>query len=154
MSGEGARITGGRFNRIGKPALYLALRFETAVGECAQGFAHRIPPMTLCEYEVDCEPVADLRDEQGRERLNVTMTALACPWKALMLDGKPVPSQGVAERLEREGFAGMLVPSFFHGASASDANLVLWRWGDRLPTLVTVHDPDRRLPRDQRSWEN
>jgi RES domain-containing protein len=31
-------------------------------------------------------------------------------------------------------------------------NLVLWRWGPTLPHKVDVHDPDKRLPKDQSSW--
>jgi RES domain-containing protein len=152
LSGEGARITGGRFNPKEQLALYLSLRVETAVGECAQGFARRIPPLTICEYEVDCEPVADLSSDEGRAEHKVSLEALACPWKALALAGKSVPSHSVARRLERRGFAGAIVPSFFPGARPSDRNLVLWKWSDRLPHLVRVHDPDGRLPRDKSSW--
>jgi RES domain-containing protein len=31
------------------------------------------------------------------------------------------------------------------------ANLVLWRWVPALPHKVEVHDPKRRLPKDQSS---
>lgn len=144
-SGEGARLTGGRFNRKGTEALYLSLRLETAVGECSQGFAHRIPPMTLCEYEVDVDPVADLASGEGRDALGIRLEELACPWLALTMDGQKAPSQEVAERLEHEGFAGALVPSFIPGAGPEDVNLVLWKWGSRRPRLVRVHDPEGRL---------
>jgi RES domain-containing protein len=153
LSGEGARLRGGRFNAKGKAALYLSLRVETAVGECAQGFVHRIPPLTLCEYEVDCDPIADLSSDERRAAHGVAMAELGCPWLMLMLNGEKVLSQEVAKRLEGEGHAGMLVPSFFPGAGAKDVNLILWRWGDRLPARVRVHDPERRLPRNRRSWE-
>src|SRR3546814_4807925 len=53
VSGEGAAITGGRFNRKGEPTLYLALDIMTAVSECTQGFSHRLQPLTMCEYDVD-----------------------------------------------------------------------------------------------------
>lgn len=153
MSGEGARITGGRFNPPGKPALYLATAYDTAIGECTQGFANRFPPLTLCDYDVDCDPIADLSDDAGRAALAVDLAALACPWKSLMDAGDPVPSWGVADDLEAQGFAGMLVPSFFVGAEKRHLNLVLWQWGDSLPTLVRVHDPAGRLPKDRKSWE-
>ena len=146
-SGEGARLTGGRFNRKGTPALYLALRLETAVGECAQGFAHRIPPMTLCEYEIDVEPVADLASDEGRRALGIRLEELDCAWLELMLEGRKVPSQEAAERLKRQGYAGALVPSFMPGAGPDDVNLVLWAWGNRRPWLVRVHDPEGRLGR-------
>ena len=41
VSGEGARRHGGRFNRPGTPALYTALRMETAWLEAQQGFAFK-----------------------------------------------------------------------------------------------------------------
>ena len=112
-----------------------------------------MPPITLCDYDVDCEPVADLSTEENRAKHGVTMADLDCPWLALMLEGKTVPSHEVAERLESEGFVGALVPSFAPGARPEDLNLVLWRWGEELPTLVQVFDPHRRLPKDRKSWE-
>lgn len=151
-SGEGARKVGGRFNRPGVPALYLATAFDTAIGECAQGFGNRIPPLTLCEYDVDCEPIADLSTENGRKAEGVALADLACAWKKLMLERKPVPSWKVAERMAGKGHAGMLVPSFFVGATQKHVNLVLWTWGDELPTMVRVHDPDGKLPTDRSSW--
>lgn len=152
-SGEGARIAGGRFNPPGKATLYLATSIETAIGECMQGFANRMPPLTLCEYDVDCDPVADLSTEGGRKPHKVTLKALSCPWKELMAKAAAVPSWQVAADLEAGGFAGMLVPSFFVGATAKHINLVLWRWSDAPPTMVKVHDPSARLPRDRKSWE-
>jgi RES domain-containing protein len=152
-SGEGARLKGGRFNRPGKPALYLSTAYDTAIGECTQGLANRIPPLTLCEYDVDCDPIADLSTEAARAALWVTLEDLACPWLRLMEDGKPVPSWEVAERMEAEGFVGMLVPSFFPGAGADHVNLILFKWDDEPPTLVRVYDPANRLPKDRSSWE-
>lgn len=153
LSGEGARERGGRFNAKGTPALYLSLRLETAVGECLQGFAKRMPPLTLCEYDVDCAPIADLAGDDGRAAHGAALADLACPWLALMLAGEKVPSQELASGLAAEGFAGTLVPSFFPGAGPDDVNLVLWHWGNALPTRVRVFDPDRRLPKNRDSWK-
>ena len=61
-SGDGAALHGGRFNRIGSPALYTSLRFETAWLEAQQGFAFKVQPLTLCAYAVDCADLADLTD--------------------------------------------------------------------------------------------
>ena len=152
-SGEGARQTGGRFNPPGKAVLYLATAYDTAIGECAQGFGSRIPPLTLCEYDVDCEPVVDLSNDAGRDAAGVELADLACPWKMLMDQGVPVPSWEVAQQMEVQGFAGMLVPSFFFGADARQVNLVVWNWSDRPPLMVKVHDPTGRLPKDRKSWE-
>ena len=153
LSGEGARLKGGRFNRPGKATLYLSTAYDTAVGECTQGFANRMPPLTLCDCDVDCDPIADLSTAAARAALSVTLEELACPWMTLMENREPVPSWQVAERMEAQGFAGMLVPSFFPGAEAKHLNLVLFTWGDDLPTLVRIYDPTGRLPKNRSSWE-
>jgi RES domain-containing protein len=152
LSGEGAARTGGRFNPVGMPALYTSVRVETAVREATQGFPRKFDPLTLCSYEVDCEDIADLTDARERATLDVTPADLACAWKLLAHEGKPVPSWIIAERLIGAGRAGILVRSFAPGATDADINLVLWKWGDRRPHRVTLHDPERRLPRNQRSW--
>lgn len=152
VSGEGAAITGGRFNRKGEPTLYLALDIMTAVSECTQGFSHRLQPLTMCEYDVDCAEVADLRDEDGRKRHSVELADLACGWLTCLRDRREAPSWLVADKLRKENFCGILVPSFVPGAPASHYNLVLWRWGPDLPHKVAVYDPVGRLPKDQTSW--
>jgi RES domain-containing protein len=111
-----------------------------------------MPPITLCDYDVDCDPIADLTTNATRLELSVSASDLACPWMQLMAAGARVPSWEVAERMEGQGFAGLLVPSFFPGAEARHQNLILFRWGDDLPTLVRVYDPAGRLPRDRSSW--
>ena len=145
-------MSGGRFNRKGEPALYTSLTIETAVAECCQGFAHRVPPMLICQYDADCEPIADLATDAARAALGVTLEEIACPWLDDMLAGRVPPSWSVVDRLKSAGNAGMVVPSFAPGTSDSALNLVLWQWGDDLPARVAVFDPDGRLPRDQSSW--
>lgn len=152
ISGEGAAKTGGRFNRKGEPTLYLALSIITAVNECAQGLTRRLQPLTICEYDVDCDPVADLRTEADRAAQGVSMDNLACGWMTYQRAGKEAPSWRVVDGLKAGGFAGMIVPSFAPGAREDDHNLILWRWGPDLPTRVAVYDPSGRLPRDQLSW--
>lgn len=46
----------------GVPALYTSLRLETAWLEAQQGLPFKAQPMTLCDYGVDCEDIADLTD--------------------------------------------------------------------------------------------
>jgi hypothetical protein len=62
-------------------------------------------------------------------------------WRDLMLSGKPVPTQDLAETAIAHGYAGLIVPSYARGALADALNLVLWDWEARL-TLV---DDDDRL---------
>ena len=152
LSGEGAALRGGRFNPKGVPALYMALDLTTAVAEANQGFARKIEPCVLCAYEVDCEGVADLRTEAGRNNHGVALAELDCAWFSDLAGGREPPSWRVARRLMEEGCTGLLAPSFAPGATGMNHNLVLWRWADRPPCKVTVHDPSGRLPRDQLSW--
>jgi RES domain-containing protein len=153
-SGEGARLHGGRFNAKGTAALYLSLDTSTAIVEATQGFGSRFPPLTLVTYDVDCEDLIELTTEVELRRHHTSRAELACAWLALAAAGKPVPSWRLAQRLRAAGAAGVLVPSFALGADATARNLVLLRWGDAQPHAVRVFDPDRRLPRDARSWRD
>jgi len=152
VSGEGASQTGGRFNPKGKAAFYAALTNEGMFKEATQGFARKFDPLTVCSYEVDCEDILDLRSEAERAAHKVALSNLGCAWKKLAHDGEAVPSWLFAERLIASGKAGILTPSFAPGATFHDINLVLWDWGDSLPHQITVHDPDRRLPKNMSSW--
>lgn len=152
LSGRGAALRGGRFNRKGQEALYLSLAPMTAVREASAGFGHRIEPLLLCTYAVDCEDVADLRAEADRDRHGVAWDDLACGWAGDLYAGREPASHRVVRRLVDAGAAGVLVPSFAHGAGGLDHNLILWRWGPDLPHRVRVHDPSGRLPRNQLSW--
>ena len=145
-------MTGGRFSRKGEAALYLSLDIITSIGECTQGFSHRLQPLTICEYDVDCADVADLRDDAGRSRHGVSRDALGCAWLTYLLAGKAAPSWLAAGRMKAAGHSGMVVPSFVPGASEANLNLVLWKWGPDLPHKVEVYDPSGRLPTNQLSW--
>ena len=152
LSGQGAAITGGRFNRKGELTLYLSLDVMTSFGESTQGFTKRLQPLTMCEYEVDCEDVVDLSSDAARAGEGVNRADLACAWLTFQLSGKQAPSWLVADRLREDGASGVLVPSFAPGATDANINLVLWRWGPGLPHKVEVYDPSGRLPKNQLSW--
>ena len=49
LSGEGARLYGGRFNRRGVPALYTSLAMLTAIWE-SQPVGRPLQPLLLCAY--------------------------------------------------------------------------------------------------------
>jgi RES domain-containing protein len=151
-SGEGAAVAGGRFNPVGMPALYTALRFETAWLEAQQAFPFKAQPMTLCAYDVDCEDVLDLTDVNTLTEHGITPEDLACPWKDLSTRGIRPPSWQITERLFAANTAGIIVRSFATGAVASDVNVVFWDWAPDPPHQVRVIDDDRRLPRDVSSW--
>lgn len=146
MSGEGARLYGGRFNRIVVPALYTSLSPLTAVRE-ASPLGRPLQPILLCAYEVDAEPVFDSTDRRACAAFGVTDADLHCPtWRTVTYRGKVPASQALADRLIRSGYVGMLARSFAAGAGADDRYLVLWTWGDRLPSRVAVIDDEQRLP--------
>ncbi len=145
LSGRGAAITGGRFNIKGQEALYLSLSPITALAECTQGFANRMLPLTLCEYDIDCADIIDLTDPAMRKAEGVAFEDMACAWLTHQRAGKVAPSQAVAKALMKKGYSGALVPSFVPGIAAGSTNLVLWRWGDRALNRVVVYDPENRL---------
>jgi RES domain-containing protein len=172
ISGRGAAITGGRFNVRGQEALYLALDPITALAECTQGFANRMQPLTLCEYDVDVQGVVDLtaalsplpfrggaggggcppsasQDDNPHPNPSPEgeglYEALSCPWLTFQRAGRIAPSQAIARDLVRKGANGALVPSFAPGVRDGAVNLVLWKWSDALPCRVMVYDPDGRL---------
>ncbi|MBV8441144.1 MAG: RES domain-containing protein [Hyphomicrobiales bacterium] len=153
LSGDGAGVHGGRFNPKGNPALYVALDPMTAIKETAQGFARKLEPGVLCRYEIDCEDVIDLRTKARRKAEGVSEEGIARAWFADAAAGREPPSWRLARGLTGRGAAGLLAPSYVNGASAGDANLVLWRWSGRLPHKVSVFDPSGRLPKNQLSWE-
>lgn len=152
LSGAGAAMTGGRFNRKGELTLYLSCDVMTAFGECTQGFTNRLQPLTMCEYDVDCDGIVDLRDDEARNAQGIARSDLACGWLTLQLAGKDAPSWLIVERLKSAGHSGLLVPSFVPGATDANVNLVLWRWGPDPFHKVDVYDPSGRLPQNQLSW--
>lgn len=152
VSGEGASRHGGRFNRPGTPALYTALRPETAWLEAQQGFAFKAQPMTLCGYDVDCADIVDLTSGDVLKALGVASPDLGCAWEDMADRGLTPPSWSLADRLIAEGAAGVIVPSFADRADRDDRNLVFWKWSKVPPHKVSVVDDHGRLPKDDRSW--
>jgi RES domain-containing protein len=153
LSGDGAAVHGGRFNSKGTPALYMSLDPMTAIKEAAQGFARKFEPYVLCAYEIDCEDVIALRDQGERSAAGVGIDELACPWFAEAVAGREPASWRLAGKLIANGAAGLLAPSFVHGATPARDNLVLWRWSSRPPHKVALFDPSGRLPKNQLSWD-
>lgn len=149
LGGEGATVRGGRFNRPGLAALYLAETPETAFAEYQQGMFRMPRPGTLVGYEVDVLNMLDLTDESVLSALGIAATVLSCPWKLLRAQKAVVPSWELADRLIADKTACIRAPSF--ASPAGGNNVVFWSWSAP-PDLVTVYDPYDDLPRGRSSW--
>jgi hypothetical protein len=56
-------------------------------------------------------------------------------------------TQAFARGVIAKGYRAMIVRSFAPGATKDDLNLVLWQWGDSLPSRLTLIDDENRLSR-------
>lgn len=144
MSGEGARLHGGRFNPKGISALYTAMSVMTAIREANQ--IGTLQPTTLVSYEADITPIFDATNADALGEYGTAPDDLAAnDWRIRMLTEGKAPTQILAERLIADGYAGLRVRSFVAGATAEDMNKVLWVWGNALPTKLMLIDDEGRL---------
>ena len=144
LSGRGAALYGGRFNKKGTEAIYTALSPETAIRE-ANRVGH-LQPTLLLAYDADIPRIFDTRDADALATRSMTPDGLADPdWRRKMLDGERAPTQEFAAELAEEGHAGLLVRSFAPGAAAGGLNLVLWRWNVAESDRLTLIDDEKRL---------
>jgi RES domain-containing protein len=145
LSGRGAELYGGRFNRKGVPALYTSLSILTALREANQ--VGNLQPTTLVSYEADIERVFDARDEEALRAHHMDNAGLADPtWRDQMRTGE-AKTQVFARALVEAGYHALLTRSFAPGATAGDLNLVLWAWGSEAPARLKLIDDENRLSR-------
>lgn len=144
LSGDGAEKLGGRFNRIGRPALYLAGSIETALHEVNQ--AGTLMPTTLISVEADLDPILDATKAENLVAFNRAPADLAIgDWAMRMDRNGSAPTQDFAEEVIASGFCGIRVPSYAPGVGESAWNMVLWAWGPDLPHRVVLNDSENRL---------
>lgn len=144
LSGRGGALFGGRFNPRGMAALYLSTALPTAIREANQ--VGDLQPTTIVSYDADIEAILDGRDPHELARFGMTPAGLAdSSWRDQMKARGKADSQMFAETLVRAGYNGLLVRSFARGASDDAVNLVLWAWGDKAPSKLTLIDDDGRL---------
>jgi RES domain-containing protein len=149
LSGVGAAIDGGRFNRPGVEALYLSRTVETALEEYRQG-ASIAPPATVAAYKASLEKVADLSAGYDPASWSPGWGEWDCNWrKVARIEMKVPPSWLLSDSLIVEGFGGLLFPSL---RRPGGTNLVVFNANLADADKLQVHDPDNRLPRDQSSW--
>lgn len=144
LSGEGARLHGGRFNPRGTPALYTSMSVLTAIREANQ--AGSLQPTTLISMEAELDPIFNAEDPGELAAQGIDHALLARDdWRLQMRRSGTSAGQDFVLRLIAEGYHGMRIRSFAKGAGRADFNMVLWRWGARLPARVRLIDDDGRL---------
>ena len=149
-SGAGAAQTGGRFNRPGVEALYLAADPATALEEYRQG-ASIVPPGTLVAYRLDIAEVVDFASGYDPASWPAIWASHACDCKFIArIEHAEPPTWRIADELVQSGRHGLLYPST---RRPDGVNLVLFCGNLGPEDRVEPHDPDHGLPRDQRSWQ-
>ena len=150
-SGAGAALHGGRANRPGLPALYLALEAGTALREYQQ-LSTLMPPGTLVSYTVRLTRVADFRSGYNGRDWSPLWEDFNCDWRELWFNRRiEPPSWVVADAAIAEGAQGIL---FASTVDPSGVNLVIYTEALTAADELTVYDPHNSLPKTQDSWRS
>jgi RES domain-containing protein len=131
-------------------ALYLAADPSTALEEYRQG-ASIVPPGTLVAYRLDIADVVDFSSGYEPTEWPALWADHGCDWKFMArIDHTDPPTWRIAEELVQAGRRALLYPST---RRPGGVNIVLFCANLGPEARIEPHDPDRRLPRDQQSWE-
>jgi len=148
-SGAGAGQHGGRANRPGVEALYLALDIATAVREYQQ-LSPLLPPGTLVSYQVTAAEIVDFRDGFDAERWAPLWQDFHCDWRELWFNQRiEPPSWVIGDQAIASGAKGILFPS---SLIEGGTNLVLYPQTFAVTDLIKVFDPGEALPKNPSSW--
>lgn len=148
-SGAGAAAHGGRANRPGTHALYLALDPATAIREYQQA-STLLPPGTLVTYTVELTKVVDFRAGYQAGVWPELWEEFGCDWRRLWFDQSiEPPSWVLADDANAAGAKGIL---FASSAAAGGVNLVIYPGLLDANDRLVVHDPAGALPKNQDSW--
>jgi RES domain-containing protein len=131
LSGEGARVHGGRYNPPGVAAFYSALDPHTAYAEYTQSLFDR--PGLLCAFDVSSARVIDISTNDGLEAAELRPDDLVARWAGR----SDAPTQLAAKRLIESGVDGFVYRSLQH---QSGFNLVLWLWTKPSPARIRLVD--------------
>ena len=148
-SGAGAATHGGRANRPGVAALYLALDTETAIKEYQQ-VSSLLPPGTLVSYRVTIAPVVNFRQGYRAEHWSPLWEEFFCDWRELWFNQHVEPPSWVlADEVMTAGAKGIL---FSSRLLPGGVNLVLYTEMLGPADRIEVYDPTGALPKNQDSW--
>jgi RES domain-containing protein len=147
-SGAGAAAAGGRFNRPGIEARYLADTPAGALREYQQE-SILLPPATVATFLVTAE-VVDFSNGYDPAHWSPLWAEAYCNWKGLaFLENIDPPSWDIGDLVRARGIAGILYRST---RDPQVRCIVLYpEFADRFK--APVHDPDGQLPQDARSWK-
>jgi RES domain-containing protein len=125
LSGEGARIRGGRWSPENSfPTLYMGLAREVVVAEFyrladRQGMRpEALLPRRFQRYDVTLGHLVDLREWSDRESIGLT--------EAMLSAAEPVQCRAVGDAAHHAGLEGIMVPS------ATGAGLIVVVFMDKL----------------------
>ena len=148
-SGAGAAAHGGRANRPGTPALYLALEPETAIREYQQ-LSPLMPPGTLVSYTVRVAPIVDFRAGYDAEHWSELWEEFHCDWRELWFNQRVEPPSWVlADEALAAGAKGIL---FASKLGTGGLNLVVYNEMLAAVDTLQVYDQAGALPKNQDSW--
>lgn len=150
-SGAGAALAGGRFNRPGVQARYLAATPETALAEY-QGESPLLRPATLVTFLVTAKNVVDFSGGYDAAHWTPIWAEAHSNWKGMaLLEGVEPPSWVIGDIVRDAGYPGIL----YRSARQRDG-VCLVLFPDVQPQsgfTARPHDPRRSLPRDDSSWK-
>jgi RES domain-containing protein len=151
-SGAGAALAGGRFNRPGVEARYLAADPETALAEY-QGESPLLPPATLVTFLITAGSVVDFTGGYTAGHWTPIWAEAYGNWKGLaFLEGVEPPSWVIGDLVRDAGHAGILYRS-----ARRSGGICLVLFPDMQAATgfaAPVHDPEGQLPRDMSSWRS
>ena len=137
-SGAGAAKHGGRANRPGVEALYLAMEAQTALSEYQQ-LSTLLPPGTLTSYQLTVSQVVDFTGGYNAPAWDPIWEDFYCDWRELWFNQQvEPPSWTIGDMVIAEGAKGILFPSRL---SNSGTNLVLFTQFLAIPDRLDVFDP-------------